>query len=57
MACSSFCVGTSSSHLLLGSGHDAQFNDAEEKWPEYADLKLQLATLHERWNTEPSAYR
>jgi len=44
-------------HLLPGHGHDSRFYELETKWPRWAELDAELDTLHERWNTDPAAYR
>jgi superfamily II DNA or RNA helicase len=40
-------------HVLLAQGHDAQFMDLEQQWPDAAERNGELATFHERWDTSP----
>lgn len=44
-------------HVLLNQQHDAQFKSLEQRWDHAEQRDGELATFHERWETDPAAYR
>lgn len=43
-------------HVLPLQGHDDEFRELEETWPDMVECAADLSTLHEQWNANPKAY-